>query len=68
MRLKQNTVRAALNRDESSGFAVARFVLERGDVSWNPDDPHEPIAGPCSLTYERFHGRTVVLVSDPVSV
>jgi hypothetical protein len=59
VRLQRQTVIKALNEDEASGFAVARFALEEGDTAWNPDGPVR-FAGPLKITYERHHGRVTV--------
>lgn len=60
VRIRYATVRAALDRDESFGFALARFTLEDGDTAWNPASPPggAQIVGPCVVTYERRAGRT----------
>lgn len=62
VRIRHMTVRAALDRDtDSTGFAIARFTLEAGDVAWNPEDGSRGgkygIIGPCTITYERRNGR-----------
>jgi len=62
--LRQRTVKAALDADESEpgGLAVARFALEQGDRAWNPGTVSAMIQGPAKVTYERFHGRTTVRI------
>lgn len=61
--LRERTVRAALDADESFGFAVARFDIEEGDKAHNPDNPRAMILGPARLTYTRRDGRTTVRIT-----
>ncbi len=61
--LRERTVRAALDRDESFGFAVARFDIEEGDRAYDPGNPRAMILGPARLTYTRRDGRTNVRIT-----
>lgn len=66
--LRFQTVRKALDADaDCTGFALARFTLEPGDVAWNPESPPggAKIEGPCRVTYERRPtGRILVRLTE----
>lgn len=62
VKLRERTVRAALDADESFGFAVARFDIEEGDLAHWPGE-RSWIIGPARLTYTRVSGRVTVRIT-----
>lgn len=67
---REENVTRRLDADESSGYAIARFVLKHGDRCWTPDGFfYGPRDSTTTIVFERLAGlltcRVMVDVADP---
>jgi hypothetical protein len=59
--IREENVKRRLDADESSGFAMARFVLRRGDRCWTPDGIK---SGPAGRTVPRSESESTTIVFE----